>query len=140
MASQQPAYRAFTVVKREGQDDFWLPIGAAFAHEKGDGFNVILQAPPISGGDGTCKIVLRPPKDDKGGEIERDQRTWRPMIAAATHASIGDSSLNQDHHCRHSSPERRGFFCAYSHHILTPFPVHPHHRWISRPRFNHGRG
>jgi hypothetical protein len=58
--THQPAYRAFTVVKREGQDDFWLPIGAAFAHEKGDGFNVILQALPISAGDGTCKIVLRP--------------------------------------------------------------------------------
>jgi hypothetical protein len=34
--TQQPAYRAFTVIKREGQDDFWLPIGAAFAHEKGE--------------------------------------------------------------------------------------------------------
>jgi hypothetical protein len=69
MASQQPAYRAFTVVKREGQDDFWLPIGAAFAHEKGDGFNVILQALPISDGTGVCKIVLRPPKDaDEGDE------------------------------------------------------------------------
>ena len=28
----QPAMRAFTVIKREGQDDFWLAIGAAFAH------------------------------------------------------------------------------------------------------------
>ena len=64
MASQQPAYRAFTVVKREGQDDFWLPIGAAFPHQSGDGFNVILQALPIPNGDGQCKIVLRPPKDD----------------------------------------------------------------------------
>jgi hypothetical protein len=28
MANQQPAYRAFTVIKRgEGQDDYWLPIG-----------------------------------------------------------------------------------------------------------------
>jgi hypothetical protein len=25
MAGQQPAYRAFTVIKREGEDDFWLP-------------------------------------------------------------------------------------------------------------------
>jgi hypothetical protein len=24
MANQQPAYRAFTVIKREGQDDYWL--------------------------------------------------------------------------------------------------------------------
>jgi hypothetical protein len=78
MANQQPAYRAFTVIKREGQDDFWLPIGAAFAHEKGDGFNVILQALPISAGDGTCKIVLRPPKDDKDAdETDRAQQTVR---------------------------------------------------------------
>jgi hypothetical protein len=69
--TQQPAYRAFTVIKREGQDDFWLPIGAAFPHQSGDGFNVILQALPISAGDGTCKIVLRPPKDDK----DDDERT-----------------------------------------------------------------
>jgi hypothetical protein len=58
------ALRAFTVIKREGQDDFWLPIGAAFAHEKGGGFNLILQALPIGDRDGTCKIVLRPPKED----------------------------------------------------------------------------
>jgi len=60
----QPKYRAFTVIKREGQDDFWLPIGAAFPHQSGDGFNVILQALPIPGADGQCKIVLRPPKAD----------------------------------------------------------------------------
>ena len=65
MAAQQPNYRAYTVVKRgEGQDDFWLAIGAAFAHQSGDGFNVVLQALPIPNGDGQCKIVLRPPKAD----------------------------------------------------------------------------
>lgn len=64
MSTVQPAMRAFTVVKREGQDDFWLPIGAAFKHQSGDGYNVILQALPLPNGDGTCKIVLRPPKAD----------------------------------------------------------------------------
>jgi hypothetical protein len=62
-ATTQPAFRAFTVIKREGQDDFWLPIGAAFPHQSGDGYNVILQALPIPNGDGQCKIVLRPPRD-----------------------------------------------------------------------------
>jgi hypothetical protein len=63
--AQQPAYRAYTVVKRgEGQDDFWLAIGAAFPHQNGEGFNVVLQALPIPNGDGQCKIVLRPPKGD----------------------------------------------------------------------------
>jgi len=61
-STQQPAYQAYTVVKREGQDDYWLNIGAAFAHQDGDGFNVMLQALPIGG-----KIVLRPPKT-KGEE------------------------------------------------------------------------
>ena len=47
--AQQPAYRAYTVIKRgDGQDDFWLAIGAAFAHQSGDGFNIVLQALLIS--------------------------------------------------------------------------------------------
>ena len=33
MATQQPTYQAYTVVKREGQDDFWLNIGVAFPQE-----------------------------------------------------------------------------------------------------------
>ena len=75
MSNQQPAYRAFTVIKREGQDDFWLPIGAAFPHQDGTGFNVILQALPIPNGDGQCKIVLRPPKDaDDQRPQERNDR------------------------------------------------------------------
>ena len=60
MANQQPAYRAYTVVKREGADDFWLAIGAAFMHQDGDGYNIVLQALPLDG-----KIVLRLPKDEK---------------------------------------------------------------------------
>lgn len=59
--SQQPAYRAFTVIKREGADDFWLPIGAAFRHQDGEGLNLVLQALPIDG-----RVVLRVPKDDDG--------------------------------------------------------------------------
>jgi hypothetical protein len=57
MPNQQPSYTAYTVVKREGQDDYWLNIGAAFMHQDGDGYNVVLQALPING-----KIVLRLPK------------------------------------------------------------------------------
>lgn len=57
MANQQPSYTAYTVSKREGKDDFWTPIGAAFMHQDGDGYNVVLQALPLDG-----KIVLRLPK------------------------------------------------------------------------------
>ncbi len=42
MANQQLTHRAYTVIKREGQDDFWLAIGAAFAHQDGTGFNIVL--------------------------------------------------------------------------------------------------
>lgn len=72
MASNpQPAYRAYTVVKREGADDYWLAIGAAFPHADGGGFNVVLQALPIDG-----RIVLRLPKDDE--PAEQPVRQQRP--------------------------------------------------------------
>lgn len=69
MANQQPHYTAYTVIKREGQDDYWLAIGAAFQHQDGDGFNVVLQALPING-----KIVLRLPKTQEE-EPESQQPT-----------------------------------------------------------------
>jgi hypothetical protein len=67
MATQQPSHRAYTVIKREGQDDFWLAIGAAFMHQDGDGYNIVLQALPIDG-----KVVLRLPKEDKGDQPSQD--------------------------------------------------------------------
>ena len=73
--AQQPSYRAYTVVKRgEGQDGFWLAIGAAFPHQSGDGFNIVLQALPLPDRDGQCKIVLRPPKSDDA-EPQPQERT-----------------------------------------------------------------
>jgi hypothetical protein len=73
MAAQQPTYQAYTVVKREGQDDYWLNIGAAFMHQDGDDFNIMLQALPING-----KIVLRPPKSDtKEDTTQGAQQTVR---------------------------------------------------------------
>ena len=72
-SSQQPAYRAFTIVKREGTDDFWLPIGAAFARQDGEGFNLVLQALPIDG-----RVVLRTPKDEPGNTEVRTSEV-RPL-------------------------------------------------------------
>jgi hypothetical protein len=71
MAHDQPAYTAYTVAKREGHDDFWIPIGGAWKHQDGDGFNVVLQALPIDG-----KVVLRLPKsqDDQQSEDTRGQQ------------------------------------------------------------------
>lgn len=50
-----PDFKAYTVVKRDGQKDIWIDLGAAFLHEDGAGLNVLLQANPLDG-----KIVLRP--------------------------------------------------------------------------------
>ena len=54
-----PDFRAYAVVKREGQKDFWLDVGAGFQHRDGTGLNVLLHAMPLDG-----KIVLRPMTDD----------------------------------------------------------------------------
>jgi len=72
MSNAQVAYRAYTVIKREGQDDYWLPIGAAFMHQDGDGYNIVLQALPIDG-----KVVLRLPKDDQTDGAEAQQAAVR---------------------------------------------------------------
>ena len=57
MAERQPAtptHRVYTVIQRDGQDDYWLNIGLAFPHKDGSGFNIVLQALPLDG-----KIVCR---------------------------------------------------------------------------------
>jgi hypothetical protein len=70
---QQPAFTAYTVTKREGQEDWWTPIGAAFPHKNGDGYNIILRTIPLDG-----KIVLRPPKsDDSDNNADSDRETVR---------------------------------------------------------------
>jgi hypothetical protein len=51
---RQPTHRVYSVIRREGQDDFWFNIGLVFPHKDGDGFNVMLQAFPLDG-----KIVCR---------------------------------------------------------------------------------
>ena len=52
--SKQPTHRAYSVIRREGQDDFWLNVGLVFAHKDGKGLNIMLQAFPLDG-----KIVCR---------------------------------------------------------------------------------
>ena len=43
---KQPTHRVYSVIRREGQDDFWLNLGLAFPHKDGKGFNLMLQALP----------------------------------------------------------------------------------------------
>ena len=49
-------YRVYSIIERPKQEDFWLNLGVAFPHEKGDGFNILLQALPLHGNG---KLVLR---------------------------------------------------------------------------------
>ena len=58
-----PTHRAYTVIKREGKDDYWLNIGVCFQHDDKDGFNLLLQAMPLDG-----KIVLRTYKESEEEE------------------------------------------------------------------------
>ena len=60
-----PTHRAYSVIKRDGQDDFWLNVGLVFAHKDGTGFNIMLQALPLDG-----KIVCR--------EITADEEKQEP--------------------------------------------------------------
>jgi hypothetical protein len=70
--SHEPAYRAFSVIEREGRDPFWQSIGAAFENSDGS-LNVILQAYPLPGRDGVVKVVLRPPKDEQADDRGQDR-------------------------------------------------------------------
>ena len=59
----KPTHRAYSVIRRDGQDDYWLNIGLAFAHKDGQGFNIVLQALPLDG-----KIVCREITADEAAE------------------------------------------------------------------------
>ena len=61
--TNKPAFIAYTVVdKGKKTKPFFHRIGAAWATEKGDGFNLHLDSYPS---DGTGNIVLMPPKAEE---------------------------------------------------------------------------
>jgi hypothetical protein len=75
MADTQPAaptHRAYSVIRREGQDDYWLNIGLVFPHKDTNGFNLILQAFPLDG-----KIVCRTITDEEATEQATPQPRTR---------------------------------------------------------------
>ena len=68
--SRQPTHRAYSVIRREGQDDFWLNLGLVFGHKDGKGFNIMLQAFPLDG-----KIVCREiTAEEEAGDAEPTSR------------------------------------------------------------------
>jgi hypothetical protein len=66
---RQQTHRAYSVIRREGQDDYWLNIGLVFPHKDGGGFNLILQAFPLDG-----KIVVREIADERAEETTTPPR------------------------------------------------------------------
>jgi hypothetical protein len=84
----QPAFRVYSVIPREGKDDYWLNIGLAFPHQDGKGFNVMLQAFPID-----PKLVLREVTGDEEQEAGRQESDDRrePAKEHRSQASTGRS-------------------------------------------------
>ena len=71
-SDSQRTFRVYSVIPREGKDDYWLNLGLAFPHQDGKGFNVMLQAFPIN-----PKLVLRRVEEDEEKESADDQRKER---------------------------------------------------------------
>ena len=73
--AKQPTHRAYSVIKREGSDDFWLNLGLVFPHKDGSGFNIMLQAIPLDG-----KVVCREITADDVPEesVRQREQTERP--------------------------------------------------------------
>lgn len=64
-------HRAYSVIRREGQDDFWFNFGLVLPHKDGGGVNIMLDALPLDG-----KIVCR--EITEGGNANaQDQPTPR---------------------------------------------------------------
>jgi hypothetical protein len=56
--SRRPTHVAYSVRERENKKSEWRPIGVAWQHGDGKGFNVVLDALPLDG-----KVVLRSSED-----------------------------------------------------------------------------
>jgi hypothetical protein len=79
----QPAFRVFSVIPREGKDDYWLNIGLAFPHQDGKGFNVMLQAFPIN-----PKLVLREAAVDDDKDSSRQDTGDRREAGKESRAQV----------------------------------------------------
>jgi hypothetical protein len=64
---KQPTHRAYSVIRREGQDDFWLNLGLVFPHKDGGGFNIMLQAFPLDARSFAARLlrVTTPPSSPR---------------------------------------------------------------------------
>jgi hypothetical protein len=76
-STNRPSHRVYAVSKN-GERNFWQPIGAAWAHGDGEGFNLKLDYLPLNG----AEIVIRKPKTDTS-EVAADEFTAAASVAAA---------------------------------------------------------
>ena len=67
--TSKPTHRVYTVIQRDGQDDYWLNIGLVFPHRDGNGFNIVLQASPLDG-----KLVCREVTEGDDSAAQPQQR------------------------------------------------------------------
>jgi hypothetical protein len=58
--TNRPSHRVYAVTKN-GERNFWQPIGAAWPHGDGEGFNLKLDFLPLNG----AEIVIRKPKAEE---------------------------------------------------------------------------
>jgi hypothetical protein len=73
---RQPTHRAYSVIRREGQDDYWLNIGLVFPHKDNGGFNIMLQAFPLDGKI-VCREITAEEADDPAPEPRTKQAVGR---------------------------------------------------------------
>jgi hypothetical protein len=75
--TNRPSHRVYAVTKN-GKQSFWQPIGAAWAHGDGEGFNLRLEFLPLNG----AEIVVRKRKADLAKTAD-DEFAAAGAVAAA---------------------------------------------------------
>ena len=84
--AKEPTHKAFTVIRREGKDDFWLNLGLVFPHKDGKGFNIFTNAWPHDGklvcreiteGDEAGEGRQEPSRSERGEQQGRRTRSGR---------------------------------------------------------------
>jgi len=71
----KPTHEAFVVrnFERDGeQDASWLKVGAAFAHRDGKGFDIVLDAMPVTG-----RVVVREVRERNRADESGNDRSGR---------------------------------------------------------------
>ena len=61
---KQPTHNIYQVIEHENNTNIWCKVGAAWAHEKGDGFSLVFNAIPLTG----RVVLLKYDPDNNNGE------------------------------------------------------------------------